>query len=52
MCSGAVFAVVMKLSQNNMANRRNLTLMQMLRKELMDSGLEGRRNKKIKRQIV
>lgn len=46
MCLGAVFAQVMKLSQNTKANEGNLTLMKVLRKELMDSGLEGRRNKK------
>ena len=49
MCSEAVFALVIKLSTIT-AKRRNLTLMEMLRKELMDSGLEGMRNKK--RQIV
>ena len=46
MCLGAVFAQVMKLSQNDKANEGNLTLMKVLRKELMDRGLEGRRNKK------
>ena len=46
MCLGAVFAQVMKLSQNKKANEGNLTLMKVLRKELMDRGLEGRRNKK------
>lgn len=40
MCLEAVFALVMKLSKYRTVKEGNLTLMQMLRKELMDSGLE------------